>query len=166
MLYSAAVLLPRFRHPASWVLVLLLASQLAVSFHRWPNLWSLHLGQRSALAELPADAMVIISSYEPLSYHALWMADALPLVRIRANFMRDELPVTRHNQLAVAQVGQHEGPLYLLAATVDLSAVFLETDMARLGLDWGGPESCSAVFSDPGLHAVTQSWLCPLERCR
>jgi hypothetical protein len=145
-------------------LALLLASQALVRYERPDALWALYSGQASRLAQLPDDAMVVIDGYAPVAFVALWLDDAVPLVRIRANFMPQKLPETRIRRVAEQRVRAHAGPVFLLLSPEDLEHPYLSVDLARLGFQWSGPSPCEPVFDDVQLQQRLELQLCPLRR--
>jgi len=111
---------------------------------------------------LPPDAMVIIDGFEPVAYTALWLDDAIPLVRIRANFMHTDEPGHRLQERAHGLVRNHPGPRYLLLPREDQAAPFIGSDLERLGLTLDDRSVCQPFFRNDELQRLLGSRICPL----
>ena len=152
------------RKNVTTALVLLLASQLFVVYERPPTMWELQSGSPSSLASLPGNALVLVAGYDPVSYAALWLDDAIPMVRIRANFMNQEEPETRIQFEAERRVRGHTGPVFLLRSDDQLEADYLPRDLARVGLEQLPGDACRPVFLQHHLQRKTGLRLCQLAR--
>jgi hypothetical protein len=115
---------------------------------------------------LPADALVLINSLEPLGYVALWLDDDIPLVRTRANFLLRDSATSPLRLEAEQRVRTHPGPVFLLDAATGLSASFLATDLARMRLALADPGACQPVFLQQDLQKKMGAVLCPLDRSK
>ncbi len=144
--------------------LLLLCTQWFVDFHRPIAMPELQVDSPSALQSLPADAMVLINSYEPLGFVALWMEDDIPIVRTRANFLYQEQPTSNFGIEAEQRVRTHQGPVFLLHSGKDLNAHFLTPDLARMDLVLADQSECRPVFLQQALQHKTGVVLCELSR--
>ncbi len=164
VLFALAVVGSGRRRVILTALVLLISSQFLVVYKRLPPLWELRANSPSSLATLPTNAMVIIDDYEPVAFTALWLDDAIPMVRIRANFMNQKLPVSRIHQYAEQRVRDHTGPIFLLQSNKPEDEPLQAADLARVGLAWNGPAACQSVFLEESLQRRTGLLLCSLNR--
>lgn len=147
------------------LLVLALAGAQAFVIHpRGSSSKEFQADAATVLAVLPSDSMVLIDGYEPLAYAALWLDDEIPLVRVRANFMRTTQPQHRLHELAQQTVRAHSGPVYLLLPGLEREAPFLEQDLAWLGLSLANYGECRAVFNSEELQGRLDLMLCPLRK--
>jgi len=162
LIFATAVSIMRSRRAALAVLAFLLISQLAVKFDRQPSTWLFQADAETAAADLPPDAMVIIDGFEPVAYTALWLDDAIPLVRIRANFMHTDEPGHRLQERAHGLVRNHPGPRYLLLPREDQAAPFIDSDLERLGLTLDDRSVCQPFFRNDELQRLLGSRICPL----
>ena len=108
--------------------------------------------------------MVVIDGYAPVGYHALWLDDRVPMIRIRSNFMSDPEPRYGLHRLADQRVRQHTGPLFLLQHESDAEAAFREPDLERVGLALPDPADCRPAVDPETLQKKLGAWLCPLKR--
>ena len=156
-------------HSKRGVLVLLLAllgTQALVAHHRNPSTWEFQPGAETIYQDLPADAMVVIDGYEPVAYTALWLDDDIPLVRIRANFMRTTEPQHRLHEYAQQAVRNHAGRFFLLLPKLEMDAPFIAEDLAWVGLSLDDAVACRPVFASQELQNRLNLMLCPLQRTR
>ena len=142
----------------------LIATQVFVTHERFPASWEFEPETATALSGLPANAMVLIDGYQPVAYTALWLDDGIAMVRIRSNIMNSTEPRHRLHALAHQMVRNHGGPHYLLLPESDQEAAFIADDLALLGLEFPGSESCGPVFESEGLQKRLRLLLCPLRR--
>ena len=163
VIFSSVVLLNQSRRVLLITLVALIGSQALVEYHRGSGTWEFQPGTATRLDDLPADAMVLIDGYEPVAYAALWLNDDVPLVRIRANFMRTTEAQHKLHAMAHQAVRQHPGSFFLLLSQADVEAGFLDGDLAQVGLRLPGLEACTAVFDSEGLQGRLGLKLCRLE---
>lgn len=147
---------------AGAALVVLLASQALVKFDRVEGLWEFRSDAPTALAGLPADAMLVIDGYEPVGYAALWVDDQVPMVRIRANFMASDEPAHALHASALQRVREHGGRRFLLRRTGEQDAALVAGDLARLGLEIDPLAGCRPVFEAESLQRRLALELCPL----
>jgi hypothetical protein len=164
VIFASVFLLSRSRRVILVTLAVLLSTQFLVHYHRGDASWEFRPGTDTLLAALPADAMVLIASYEPVAYAALWMSDEIPLVRTRANFMRTSQPQHKLHEMAHFRVRQHSGPFYLLLSRQDVEAGFLQADLAEVGLALADEGVCKAAFESSELQQKLGLEICPLER--
>lgn len=164
VLFSSAALFIKSRNGLVVALVLLLGSQALVQFHRGNSTREFQPGTETVFADLPPGSMIVIDGYDPIAYAALWLDQGIPVVRIRANFMRTSQPQHRLHESAQQRVIEHPGPHYLLATRSETEADFLAADMARVGLEPPQPEACKAVFVSETLQNRLGLVLCPLNR--
>lgn len=164
VLFAAMVQIRPSRITVGSALALLLASQLVVDYERHRPLWELHPGQSSALQRLPDDALVLIDGYEPVGFAALWLDDDIPMIRVRANFMRSARPNSRLAEEAERRVKAHDGPVHLLLSPADLRHPHLREDLARLGFAMPGEAGCIPLFDDAALQRRIQVRVCVLRR--
>ncbi len=146
------------------LLVLLLATQWAVEYPRHQGLPELQTDSPSSLANLPPDAMLVIDGYEPVAFTALWLDDAIPMVRIRANFMQLARERNRLAALAEQKVSSHLGPVYLLLSANEWRSELIAEDLPRLGFQQFEQADCQPVFLQAGLQQRTGLQLCRLRR--
>lgn len=164
VLFSSVFLLARSRRVILGTLIALLSTQLLVQYHRGVTSWEFGPDADTRLAALPTDAMVLIDGYEPVAYAALWMNDEVPLVRIRANFMRTTEPQHKLHEIAHSRVRAHPGPLFLLLSRQDQEAGFLQEDLAQVGLVLADESTCEAAFESSDLQQKLGLEICPLDR--
>ncbi len=160
-----AMALAWFRHPRAAVaaVLALVVLQFAVDFNRAGSTWKFSAGAATELAQLPADAMLVIDGYEPLGYLGAWVSADIPMVRIRANFFNGENEGHRLHRLAAERIATHQGAVYLLRTGRLEEPAFRHQDLARVGLRQRSALLCRPVFEDPELQGV-YPWpeLCPL----
>jgi len=166
VLFAAAVLLTKKRGQLLACIVFLGLTQFAVKYVRPPSSDQFSYDTPNALAALDPGAMVVIDGYAPVGYHALWLDDRVPLIRIRSNFMSDPEPRYRLHRLADQRVREHAGPLYLLQHESDAKAEFRAPDLARVGLALPDPADCHPAVESEELQQQLGAWLCPLERLK
>jgi Glycosyltransferase family 87 len=164
VLFAVLVRFVRSRRLQVAGMLLLLCTQWFVTFQRPAAVPELQADSPSTLQSLPADALVLINSLEPLGYVALWLDDDIPLVRTRANFMFRDDAISRFRNEAEQRVRTHRGPVFLLDAATGLSASFLSADLARMRLVLADPGACRPVFLQQDLQKKMGAVLCPLER--
>jgi len=164
VIFSSLLLLDRSRRLAVLLLCALITTQLLVKYKRNAASWEFQYDTATALSELPADAMLVIDGYHPISYAALWLDDDIPLVRIRANFMRTSDPRFRLHELAHQKVLDHSGPHYLLMPQLEAKAAFKKNDLAAVGLFLGDVATCREVFDSKLLQRRLGLKLCPLQK--
>lgn len=164
MLFAALVSFTRSRRVQVTGMLLLLCSQWFVDFQRPVAIPELQSDSPSIVQTLPADAMVLINSSEPLGFVALWLDDQIPLIRTRANFMNQEKPVDRLRIEAEQRVRTHIGPVFLLNSVKGLNAEFLEADLARMGLVLDYPRACKPLFMQQSLQDKMEIVVCALSR--
>jgi len=145
-------------------LLLLLCTQWFVDFQRPVAMPELQADSPSTLQSLPPDALVLINSLEPLGFVALWLDDDIPMVRTRANFMRQQTPPSSLRIEAEQRVRTHIGPVFLLNSVKGLNAEFLEADLARMGLVLDYPGACEPLFMQQSLQDKTEIVVCALSR--
>ncbi len=83
----------------------------------WPNWGRLPHGQAAVVAkmpQLPANAMVIFATLEPVGYLAPNLPPEIPVVSLINNFMHTNPGRIQLQTLATQKVLQHQGPLWLL----------------------------------------------------
>jgi len=145
-------------------MLLLLCTQWFVDFQRPVAMPELQADSPSTLQSLPPDALVLINSLEPLGFVALWLDDDIPMVRTRANFMRQQTPPSSLRIEAEQRVRTHIGPVFLLNSVKGLNAEFLEADLARMGLVLDYPGACEPLFMQQSLQDKTEIVVCALSR--
>lgn len=164
LIFATGFLYLRSRRGVTALLVVLAATQLFVMHHRNPPAREFQPGAASALSSLPPAAMVVVSGYEPVAYAALWMDDAVPIVRIRSNFMNSPEPRHPLHELAWRTVRGHDGPHFLLLPDHEREAPFVAEDLRAVGLALENPAGCRAVFESGSLQDRLRLKLCPLRR--
>jgi hypothetical protein len=83
----------------------------------WPNWGRLPHGQAAVIAKmpkLPANAMVVFATLEPVGYLAPNLPPEIPVVSLINNFMHTDPGRIQLQKLATQKVLQHQGPLWLL----------------------------------------------------
>ncbi len=145
------------------VLMVLVASQFLVDFSRQPTSWQLDPETQTALSGLAPDSMLIIDSYEPLAYLALWVPENVPIIRIRANFMNPDNDSTPLAREAARRVDKHQGRYYLLNTSAQADQPFMTRDLERVGLSLTTPENCKPVFMDEELQKKLTPVICELQ---
>ena len=166
VLFTLLVSFTRSRRVQIAGILLLLCTQFFVDFQRPIAMPELQADSPSTLQALPADALVLINSLEPLGFVALWLADDIPMVRTRANFMHQQTPTFSFRIEAEQRVRTHHGPVFLLNSAKGLNAPFLAADLARMDLVLGGQNACRPVFLQQALQNKTDVVLCALSRRR
>jgi hypothetical protein len=164
MIFSSLLLFRRSRADLPILLIALISTQFLVSYNRTQSSWEFDAHTDSVLGDLPADAMVVIEGYEPVAYTALWLDDAIPMVRIRANLMNTTRPEHRLHAHAQQIVRNHPGSFYLLLSRVDAGEAFVAEDLAWVGLTLDDAPPCQPVFVSPELQEYQKLVLCPLRR--
>jgi hypothetical protein len=164
VLFTVLVRFVRSRRLQVTGMLLLLCTQWFVHFQRPAAVPELHADSPSTLQSLPADALVLINSYEPLGFAALWLDDDIPLVRTRANFLFRDDAISLLRSEAEKRVRTHQGPVFLLEAATSLDTSFLATDLARMNLVLADRSACQPVFIQQDLQEETDTVLCQLER--
>jgi len=152
---------------ARWVVItvtLLIASQFMVDFHRKIPTWRFNNQTEAAVADLDSDAMIIIDSYEPLAYLALWTPDNVPIIRIRANFMNTEQNSGGLYELAEQRITSHSGNFYLLHTETELQKTYMAADLSRVGLVLENTDECIPVFKRRIVESGLTPVLCPLQK--
>jgi hypothetical protein len=164
VLFTVVVSFFRSRRVQVTGMLLLLCTQWFVDFQRPVAMPELQADSPSMLQSLPPDALVLINSLEPLGFVALWLADDIPMVRTRANFMQQKTPTSSLRMEAEQRVRTHIGPVFLLNSVKGLNAEFLETDLARMGLVLAYPRACEPLFMQQSLQDKTEIVVCALSR--
>jgi hypothetical protein len=164
VLFTVVVSFFRSRRVQVTGMLLLLCTQWFVDFQRPVAMPELQADSPSMLQSLPPDALVLINSLEPLGFVALWLADDIPMVRTRANFMQQKTPTSSLRMEAEQRVRTHIGPVFLLNSVKGLNAEFLQTDLARMGLVLAYPRACEPLFMQQSLQDKTEIVVCALSR--
>ncbi len=140
-----------------WRIALMLLAAVAIVEHtklpRWPQQRFRDPMVSVRFPPLPADSMVVISSWEPLGHAAIFLPREVPAIAIYNNLM-DPAHCTRLQAEAEKRIAAHAGPLFLLrqgawdAGTEKISSYGLSIR-----------DSCLAVEDD-----LSPMELCPLTR--
>lgn len=150
-------------------LALLFATQLMVGYNRSPPVPRFNVEQASLAQDMPGNSMVIVSGYEPVGFAALWLDDDIPIIRVRANFMRPDIGLRSRelggdllSKLAFKRINDHEGPKYLLQSPSEGVKPFLPGDLQLLGLPALDETRCEPFFKNIRLQQQVPLELCPL----
>jgi hypothetical protein len=164
VIFSSFLLFVRSRRGLLIMLLALVSTQALVVHHRTPASWEFQPGTQTVFKSLPPDSMVVIDGYFPVAYAALWLDDSIPLVRIRANFMRTSEPQHRLHEYAQQAVRNHRGVYFLLLPEEEAEEPFITQDLAWVGLTLTDSSACQPVFAVQELQNKLRLKLCPLER--
>jgi hypothetical protein len=163
VIFSTALLWVHSRRILLGLLAVLISTQALVHYQRGFASWDFRADTPTRLSDLPEDAMVIIADNLPSAYAALWMAEEIPLVRIRANFFLTIQPVIRLHEWAHNRVRDHQGSYYLLIHGSFEKETRMKADLEYAGLALPAPESCEEVFYSEDLQRQLQLKLCALQ---
>lgn len=156
-----ALAIQHLRWPMARLLVLALALVLVNADTRHPN-WgrtrAASAGLGVTMPALPADAMVLAATGEPVAYLALGLPDSVPLISINNNLMQPA-QCAALDRLAAQRIAAHAGAFYAIALPGADAAASVELLSRTYGLAAAG--ECMPIP-----NGLSPAVLCPLRRVR